>query len=122
MFSDPNSTTIRLDEIDGAIVAMRKLADGSTVKREMPDGRTVARKPILAQVLVFDGTKATSETTLVFPEALQRTIEQAPDFAVGTLRKIPHPKRADWSLWELAKLEDEDVKAQAIDAFTSIAL
>ncbi len=119
MFSDPNTTTVRLDELDGAIVAMRKLADGSTVRREMADGRVVARKPILAQVLVFDGEQAVSETTLVFPEALQRTIEQAPQFAIGTLRKNPHPKRSDWTLWELEKLE-EDAKAQAEAAFTAI--
>ena len=27
MFSDPNTTTVRLDDVDGAIVAMRKIAD-----------------------------------------------------------------------------------------------
>ena len=86
----------------------------------MPDGRVVSRKPILAQVLVFDGERATSETTLVFPEALQRTIEQAPEFAIGTLRKNPHPKRSDWSLWELEKVEDADAKAQAKAAFAEL--
>ena len=120
MFSDPNTTTVRLDEDDGAIVAMRTIAEGSIVRREMPDGRVVSRKPILAQVLVFDGERATSETTLVFPEALQRTIEQAPEFAIGTLRKNPHPKRSDWSLWELEKVEDADAKAQAKAAFAEL--
>lgn len=121
MFSDPNELTTRLDELDGAVVAMRKLADGGNVTREMPDGRSVTRQPLLAQVLVFDGGRAVAETTLVFPDSLKKTIEQADGFVVGTLVKAPHPKRSDWSLWQLETLE-EPVRSQAIEAFTSIAI
>ncbi len=121
MFSDPNELSVRIDELDGAIVAMRKLADGGKITREMPDGRSVTRQPLLAQVLVFDGERAVAETTLVFPDSLKQAIEQAPGFVVGTLHKGEHPRRSDWSLWTIESLE-EPVRSQAIEAFTSIAL
>ncbi len=120
MFNDPNALTVRLDDLEGAIVAIKKLAAGASVTRTMPDGRVVTRNPLLAEVLVFDGENASRETTLVFPESLQRTIEQTPDYVVGILSLDPHPKTDGHTLWQIHPVTDEAKRTAAVSAFEAI--
>ncbi len=118
-FTDPNELTVQLSDLDGAVVAIKKIADGATVTRTMDDGRNVTRTPILCRILAHDGEKATAESTLVFPESLIRTIEQAEEYAIGRLAKNDHPTKADYKIWELSTI-DAATKALVMDAFIAI--
>ncbi len=119
MFSDPNALTVQLSDLDGAIVAMRKIKDGRTVTRTLEDGTTVSGQPVLTEVLVYNGETAQSETTLVFPKSLQETIEGASGYVVGRLAKEDHPSKPGWQLWQLNPIEGE-TKEQAVAAFEAI--
>ena len=100
MFQDPNELTARLDDFNGKVVALRKLADGSEVTREI-EGQSVTRTPILVQAVVVSGNTATSHTTLIFPDALIKTVSDANGFVLGKLVKQEHPKNPEWTLWVL---------------------
>lgn len=121
MFVRPNELTITLAELDGLPVAFRWLADGNVVRRTMSDGTTVEQTPILVDVLVYEKGAARKETTLIFPDSIKDTVNQAGrgSFVFGKVSKDVHPKNDEWTLWALHTLSDkEEVKVLA--AFGSL--
>lgn len=119
MFNDPFTISVRLDELDGQVVALRKTGDGSPVTRQMDDGRKVTSTPIRAEVLVYANGSVKKEHTLIFPESLQETVEAAaPGYALGTVTKEDHPSKAGWTIWTVQKLDGPE-RDEAVAAFTA---
>jgi hypothetical protein len=103
-YNDPTALTIRLDELDGAIVAIRKVGVGNAVRRRMSDGKKATRVPYLCELQVYRGKSEDAEqhTTLVFPETLQSAIDAHPDGQLGRLTVVPHPNgKTGWTMWQL---------------------
>jgi hypothetical protein len=121
-FSRPQSPSITLADVDGLVVGIKKLADGSAVTRKMPDGKNVTRTPILCSVLVLEDGGARPETTLVFPASLQRPIEQAAgSYVIGRISKGSHPTNDAWTLWDLEDLDDAEYD-EAAQAFAELQI
>ncbi len=118
MFTDPNELTVKLSDLDQAIVAIRKTAVANEVVREI-DGQTLRQRPYLASVLVYKDGAATSETTLVFPASIKETLDQAPGYVIGRLSKDVHPKNPEWSLWQLHSISGSE-RSEAVAAFESM--